>query len=53
LLDQATLVLDDQAFDRGGEVLPEVDAVGDLHRAGCPGPGALGIGTRPVPADHL
>jgi hypothetical protein len=36
LLDQAALVLDDQAFDRRGEVLPEVEAVGDLHRVGAP-----------------
>lgn len=53
LLDQTSFVLGDQAFDCSGKVLPQLEAISDLHRFRCSGPGAFGIGTRPVPADHL
>jgi hypothetical protein len=36
-----------------GQVVPQVPAVGDLGRLGCPDPGALGVGPGPVSADHL
>jgi hypothetical protein len=46
------LCLATRRFGCGGEVLPEVEAVGDLHRVRRSGPGAICIGTGPVPADH-
>jgi hypothetical protein len=36
-----------------GEVLPQVEPVGDLDRAGCAGAGPVGVGAGAVPADHL
>jgi hypothetical protein len=53
LLDQTAFVLGDQAFDRSGEVLPEVKTVGDLHRTRRSGPSAFGIRACSVPTDHL
>jgi hypothetical protein len=35
------------------KVLPQVEAVGDLHRVQRPAPGALRIRPGAVPADHL
>jgi hypothetical protein len=43
----------DALLDGPGEALPQVEAVGDLNRARRPGPGAVGVGARPVPADDL
>jgi hypothetical protein len=40
-------------LDGLGEVLPQVEPVGDLDRVRCPGPGAVGVGARPVAADDL
>ena len=36
-----------------GEVVPQMPPVGDLDRPRCTGPGAVGICSRAVPADHL
>jgi hypothetical protein len=52
-LGQAGAVGGDALLDGLGQVLPQVEAVGDLHRIRRPGPGAVGVGARPVPADHL
>lgn len=38
---------------RLGGVSPQVPAVGNLHGLGSAGPGSLGVGTGPVPADDL
>jgi hypothetical protein len=46
-------VFGDQAFDRGSEVLPEMETVSNLNRVRRSGPGAVGIRAGPVPADHL
>ena len=35
------------------EVMPQMPPVRDLHRLRCASPGAVGICSRPVPADHL
>ncbi len=43
----------DQALHRLAQVLPQVEPVGDLHRARCPRAGAVGVGAGAVPADHL
>jgi hypothetical protein len=34
------------------EVLPQVKAIGDLDRVGGPLPGAVCIGSGPIPGDH-
>ena len=43
----------DGLLHRLGEVLPQVEPVGDLHRGGRRLPGGPGVGAAPVPADHL
>jgi hypothetical protein len=43
----------DALLDGLGEVLPQVEPVGDLDRLRCPGPGAVRERARPVTADHL
>ena len=43
----------DAPLDRLGEVLPQVEPVGDLDRVRRPGAGAVGVGAGAVPADHL
>ena len=48
---QRGAVRDHCGFHGFGEVLPEVEPVGDLHRVGCPGAGALGVDAGPVSAD--
>src|SRR5690606_28336813 len=40
-------------LDRLAEVVPQVPAVGDLDRVGCPVADGLGVGTGPVPAHDL
>ena len=40
-------------FDGLGEVLPQVEPVGDLDRLWCPGAGPVGVGAGAVAADHL
>jgi hypothetical protein len=40
-------------LDGFAQVLPQVEPVGDLHRVRRSGTGALGIRSRPVPADHV
>jgi hypothetical protein len=40
-------------LDRLGEVLPEVEPVGDLDGVRRSGAGTVGVGAGPVPADHL
>ncbi len=40
-------------LDGLGQVLPQVEAVGDLDGARCPGGGAVRVGAGPVPADDL
>jgi hypothetical protein len=52
-LGQAGAVRGDALLDRFREVQPQVEPVGDLDRVRRPGPGALGVGPRAVPADHL
>jgi hypothetical protein len=41
------------ALHRLAEVLPQVEAVGDLHRLRRAGPRTLRVGAGAVPADHL
>jgi hypothetical protein len=48
-LGQAGAVGGDALLDGLGEVLPQVEAVGDLDRVRCPGPGAVGVRPRAVP----
>jgi hypothetical protein len=43
----------DGLVDRFAEVVEHVPAVRDLHCVRCAGAGAVGVGTGPVPADHL
>jgi hypothetical protein len=43
----------DALLDGLGHVLPQVEAVGDLDRVRCPGPGAVGVRAGTVPADDL
>jgi hypothetical protein len=43
----------DAPLDGLGEVLPQVEPVGDLDRLRHPGPGAVGVGTGAVTADDL
>jgi hypothetical protein len=50
---QAGAVGSDGLLDCGGQVLPEVEAVGDLEGLGCGGVGRLGVGARTVAADDL
>ena len=50
---QAGAVRGDAPLDGLGEVLPQVEPVGDLDRLRCPGPGAVGVGTGAVTADDL
>nr|WP_254550952.1 hypothetical protein [Catellatospora tritici] len=50
---EAGLVLGDAPFDGGGEVLPQVEPVGDLDGVGRAGAGAVDVGAGPVAADHL
>ena len=50
---QAATVGEHAALEVPGQVVPQVPAVGDLHRVRGAEPGGLGVGTGPVPADHL
>ena len=50
---QAAAVCQHAALEVPGQVVPQVPAVGDLHRVRGAEPGGLGVGTGPVPADHL
>ena len=50
---QAAAVCKHGALEVPGQVVPHVPAVGDLHRVRGAEPGGLGVGTGPVPADHL
>ena len=50
---QAAAVGKHAALEVPGQVVPQVPAVGDLHRVRGAEPGGLGVGTGPVPADHL
>jgi hypothetical protein len=50
---QAGAVAGHAPLDRLAEVLPQVEPVGDLHRARRAQPSALGVGAGAVPADHL
>ena len=50
---QAAAVGEHAALEVPGQVVPQVPAVGDLHRVRGAEPGGLGVGTGPVPADHL
>jgi hypothetical protein len=43
----------DGPLDRLGEVLPQVEPVGDLDRVRRPGAGTVSVGAGTVPADHL
>jgi hypothetical protein len=43
----------DAPIDGLGEVLPQVEPVGDLDRVRCPGAGPVGVGAGAVPADDL
>ena len=52
-LGQAGAVGGDALLDGLGEVLPQVEPVGDLDRVRRPGPGSVRIRPRAVPADHL
>lgn len=49
---EAAPMLDDALLHGGGQVLPEVESVGDLHGLRRGGPGGFCIGAGPVPADH-
>jgi hypothetical protein len=49
---EATLVPGNGLFHRRGQVLPQVEPVGDLHRLRCGGPGRLRVGGGPISADH-
>lgn len=40
-------------YERFGQVLEQVKAIGDLGRLGRPLPGTVGIGFGPVARDHL
>ena len=42
-----------ECASRNPENVPEVPPVGDLLSVGCTVPGAVGVPTGPVPADHL
>ena len=50
---QAAAVGRDALLDGLGQVLPQVEPVGDLDRVRCPGPGSVRVRPRAVPADHL
>ena len=52
-LGQAAAVGGDALPGGLGEVLPQMEPVGDLDRLRCPGPGAVRERARPVTADHL
>ena len=52
-LAQAAAVGQHGALEVPGQVVPQVPAVGDLHRVRGAEPGGLGVGAGPVPADHL
>jgi hypothetical protein len=50
---QAGAVGGNALLDGLGEVLPQVEAVGDLDGVRCPGPGSVGVRAGAVPADDL
>jgi len=50
---QAGVVRGYQAFHVTAQVVPQVPPVGDLHSVGRAVPGAVGVPTGPVSADHL
>ena len=50
---QAGVVRGDQAFHVTAQVVPQMPPVGDLHSVGRAVPGAVGVPTGPVSADHL
>ena len=50
---EAGAVRGDAPPDRLGQVLPQVEPVGDLHRVRCAGAGPVGVGAGAVPADDL
>ncbi len=52
-LGQAGMVRGHQSLHVPAQVVPQVPPVGDLHRVGCAGTGAVGVPAGPVPADHL
>jgi hypothetical protein len=50
---QAVSVQSHGAFDRVGQVVPDMPTVADLHRVRCTVMGSFGIGAGPVPADDF
>jgi hypothetical protein len=52
-LGQAGAVGRDALLNGLGQVLPQVEPVGDLDCVRCPGPGSARVRARAVPADHL